>query len=392
MGTRPEVIKLAPVYRAICAEGKLKPIVLLTGQHKQHVDEALSAFDMSVTLELGVMVRRQKLGDLGPRLLRSVVLALRRLQPDYVLVQGDTLSTFAVGWASFLEGVPVGHVEAGLRSGTIDHPFPEEANRRLTSVVTDLDFAPTPDAAENLLREGKPKDRVLITGQTGVDAIRQLSKDHELPAEVGRGPFVTVTFHRRENWALLEDLIGAVKRMALLHPELRFVFPVHWNPAVREKVFPGSKGVPNLSLIDPLPYPVMAALLRQSVLIVTDSGGLQEEGVALGVPVVVAREVTERPEGIATGGLVVAGRDLNKIVRAGRAFLSADRFTSTRETRNVYGDGKAGLRVARGVAWRLGIGRRPADWSPPSIEGRRKRSRRTGSTSGSAGHPRVART
>ncbi len=364
MGTRPEVIKLAPVYKSIAAHKHLDPMVVLSGQHKEHVDEALDAFDLPIEMEFSVMAPRQGLLDLAPRLIEAAAEALEKTQPAYVVVQGDTLSTFVFSWAAFLRGIPVAHVEAGLRSGSIQRPFPEEANRRLTSAITDLDLAPTPQARANLVREGKDPDRIVVTGQTGIDAVRDVSARSSLPDSFPAGPYVTVTFHRRENWPILKELVAAVGRLATRHPDLRIVFPVHWNPAVREAVFPVVEGIPNVLAIDALPYTHMSALLRRSKLIITDSGGLQEEGVALGVPVVVAREVTERPEGVDSGGLFVAGTDPVAIFDVAHGLLSGQRFRATRGARNVYGDGKAGARVARAIAWRLGLNGRPRDWSP----------------------------
>ncbi len=310
------------------------------------------------------MAPRQGLLELAPRLIEAAAEALEKIQPRYVVVQGDTLSTFVFSWAAFLGGIPVAHVEAGLRSGSIERPFPEEANRRLTSAITDLDLAPTPQARANLVREGKDAERIVVTGQTGIDAIRDVSSWSSLPDSFPAGPYVTVTFHRRENWPILSELAAAVGRLATRHPDLCIVFPVHWNPAVREAVFPATEGISNLLAIDPLPYTSMAALLRRSKLIITDSGGLQEEGVALGVPVVVAREITERPEGVESGGLIVAGSDAAAIFEVADSLLSRRTFSAAPGARDVYGDGRAGSRVASAIAWRLGLGDRPLDWSP----------------------------
>uniref|UniRef100_UPI00257DD576 non-hydrolyzing UDP-N-acetylglucosamine 2-epimerase n=1 Tax=Oceanithermus sp. TaxID=2268145 RepID=UPI00257DD576 len=287
------------------------------------------------------------------------------LESDYVLVHGDTLTTFAVAWAAFLEGVPVGHVEAGLRSGRLDEPFPEEANRRLTDVLADLALAPTPGAAANLRAEGFDPARVVVTGQTGIDAVRFAAARGRLPAGLPPGPYVTVTLHRRENWPLLADLAAALARTAGRHPEFTFVYPVHKNPVVREAVRPALAGVPNFVLLEPLEFSEMAALLAASELIVTDSGGLQEEGAALGVPVAVARNVTERPEGVEAGILRLAGNEPEGFERTLRELL-ADAARRARMTAapNPYGDGRAAGRVAAAVAWRLGLGPRPDDWVP----------------------------
>jgi UDP-N-acetylglucosamine 2-epimerase (non-hydrolysing) len=364
-GTRPEATKRAPVYLALKEIPYVRPLVLLTGQHREQLRQALSLFGIQEDRNLDVMQERQALPDLAARILPQAARALKEMGADYVLVHGDTLTTFAVAWAAFLEGLPVGHVEAGLRSGSLKEPFPEEANRRLTDVLTDLDFAPTPLAKENLLREGKREEGILVTGQTGVDAVLLAARLGRLPEGLPKGPYVTVTMHRRENWPLLPDLARALKKVALAFPEITFVYPVHLNPVVREAVFPVLKGVRNFVLLDPLEYGPMAALMKASLLLVTDSGGLQEEGAALGVPVVVLRNVTERPEGLEAGILKLAGTDPEGVYRVVKGLLEdPEELARMRRAPNPYGDGKAGVRVARGVAWRLGLGPRPEDWRP----------------------------
>lgn len=364
-GTRPEATKMAPVYLALERTPGIEPLVLLTGQHREQLMQALSLFGLPVHQNLDVMTERQALPELAARILPQVAGALRGMGADYVLVHGDTLTTFAVAWAAFLAGLPVGHVEAGLRSGNLKEPFPEEANRRLTDALTDLDLAPTPLARENLLKEGKPRESILVTGQTGVDAILLAARLGRLPEGLPPGPYVTVTMHRRENWPILDRLALALRRVAEAFPHLPFVYPVHLNPLVQEKVFPVLKGVRNFLLLDPLEYGPMAALLKESLLIITDSGGLQEEGAALGVPVVVLRNVTERPEGLEAGILKLAGTDPQNVFRTVVELLeNPEALKRMRQAKNPYGDGRAGERVAEGVAWRLGLGPRPEEWQP----------------------------
>ncbi|WP_243030689.1 non-hydrolyzing UDP-N-acetylglucosamine 2-epimerase [Thermus altitudinis] len=364
-GTRPEATKMAPVYLALKGHPHIQPLVLLTGQHREQLRQALGLFGIREDRNLDVMQERQALPDLAARILPQAARALEELRADYVLVHGDTLTTFAVAWAAFLVGLPVGHVEAGLRSGNLKEPFPEEANRRLTDALTDLDFAPTPLARENLLREGKPPETILVTGQTGVDAVLLAARLGQLPQGLPPGPYVTVTMHRRENWPILSELARALRKVAEAFPHLTFVYPVHLNPVVREAVFPVLKGVRNFILLDPLDYGPMAALMRESLLLVTDSGGLQEEGAALGVPVVVLRNVTERPEGLEAGILKLAGTDPERVYRVVAGLLrNPEELARMRQGKNPYGDGKAGVRVAQGVAWRLGLGPRPEDWAP----------------------------
>lgn len=363
-GTRPEATKMAPVYHALKKIAALEPLVLLTGQHREQLIQALSLFNVPETKNLDVMVERQTLPELFARILPQTARALKELEADYVLVHGDTLTTFAVTWAAFLERIPVGHVEAGLRSHNMAEPFPEEANRRLTDVLTDLDLAPTSLSKQNLLDEGKDAERILITGQTAVDAVMFASKVGQLPAGIPDSKLVTVTMHRRENWEILGGLAEALAKAAQEHPAYTFVYPVHLNPVVREAVWPKLEKIPNVILTDPLEYGAMAALMSRSDLFVTDSGGLQEEGAALGVPVIVPRNVTERPEGVAAGIIKLAGTEPEKLYTLTTQLLSdgAERKKMA-SARNPYGDGKAAERCAQGVAWRLGLGERPADWN-----------------------------
>lgn len=364
-GTRPEATKMAPVYHALRQQAGLEPVVLLTGQHRTQLEQALALFEVPAALNLEVMTDRQTLPHLAARILPQAADALRSLNADYVLVHGDTLTTFAVAWAAFLERIPVGHVEAGLRSFNMAEPFPEEANRRLTDTLTQLDLAPTPLARENLLREGKPPHDILVTGQTAVDAVLWAARVGQLPPQVPAGPLVTVTMHRRENWEVLPELAQALAQVARDHPDHTFVYPVHLNPVVREAVWPLLERVPNFVLLDPLEYGAMAALMQRSRLLVTDSGGLQEEGAALGVPVVVLRNVTERPEGLKAGLLRLAGTQGTQVHQMVSGLLAhPQELQAMASGQNPYGDGRASQRVAQGVAWKLGLAPRPADWQP----------------------------
>jgi len=364
-GTRPEATKMALIYHSLRAIEGIEPHVLLTGQHRTQLRHGLEVFDVPETHNLDVMVERQTLPELFARILPQGARKLKEIGADYVLVHGDTLTTFAMTWGAFLEGIPVGHVEAGLRSFSLAEPFPEEANRRLTDVLTDLDLAPTALSKENLLKEGKPSERILVTGQTGIDHVLFASKRGTLPQGVPDGKLVTVTMHRRENWPVLHELAEALARAAHAHREYTFVFPVHLNPVVREAVWPVLSAEPNFVLLEPLDYAQMALLMAKSDLLVTDSGGLQEEGAALGVPVVVLRNVTERPEGVAAGILKLAGTDPENVYTIVSHLLSngAERLRMA-SAKNPYGDGHACERVAQGVAWRLGLGGRPTDWQP----------------------------
>lgn len=354
---------MAPVVEALREQPGLTSLVLVTGQHREQLDAVLRLFALTPDADLNVMRAQQSLPELIGRIVPRAAAALRELRADYVLVHGDTLSTFAVALASFFEGIPVAHVEAGLRSFNLQEPFPEEGNRRLTDVLTDLDLPPTPLAKENLLREGKRASQVVVTGNTEVDAVRRIAPVAVLPAHLPPGPLVTLTMHRRENLPVMRALAETLAVSARNYPAFTFVYPVHLNPAVREAVWDALKGVANVVLEPPYDYLSMVALMRASELIVTDSAGVQEGGVTLGVPVVVLRNVTERPEGAQVGAMKLAGNDPERVRETLESLLAdAGARAAMRGKPNPYGDGQAGVRVAQAVAWRLGLAARPPDW------------------------------
>jgi UDP-N-acetylglucosamine 2-epimerase (non-hydrolysing) len=366
IGTRPEGTKMAPVVFALRNQPELQPIVLSTGQHRQQLEDALRIFGITPDADLQTMTERQTLPGLLARIVPAAADKLRELQTDYVLVHGDTLTTFGVTLAAYYENIPVGHVEAGLRSFNMREPFPEEANRRLTDVLTDLDLPPTRGAKDNLLREGKAESGMVVTGQTQVDAIRYASERGTLPdglPDLTNKKLVAVTMHRRENLPVMRDLAGVLAKAARAHPDFHFVYPVHLNPAVREAVHSVLQTIPNFTLLEPLEYGAMAALMRRSELLITDSGGLQEEGASLSVPVVVLRNVTERPEGLAAGVLKLAGTEPDTAFGVIDELLSSETARAAmRGKPNPYGDGHASERVAQAVAWRLGLAEKPKDW------------------------------
>ncbi|MDL2345422.1 UDP-N-acetylglucosamine 2-epimerase (non-hydrolyzing) [Deinococcus sp. MIMF12] len=368
-GTRPEATKMAPVHSAIGAHPGLTPLILSTGQQRQMLDEALAVFGLTPDEDLQVMTDRQTLADLTGRIVPQAGKMLREMGADMVLVHGDTTTSFCVALSAFYEGIPVGHVEAGLRSGSMREPFPEEANRRLTGVLSDLDFAPTPGSAANLRREGKGELGLFVTGQTAVDAVREvagrMSLRPEWQAKLDGGQrLVTVTMHRRENLPMMPEMAQALADVARAHPDTHFVYPVHLNPAVQEAVRPALSGLPNFELTDPLDYAQMAPLMAASALLATDSGGLQEEGAALGVPVAVLRNVTERPEGLEAGVLTLAGNDPDHLRAVLDRLLSDEaELLRMRSARNPYGDGQAAQRIAQAVAWHFGLAQRPQDWA-----------------------------
>ena len=354
---------MAPVVYALRDQAGLEPLLLVTGQHREQLDSVLDLFKLVPDFDLGVMRAQQTLPDLLARTVPAAAAALKTLRADYVLVHGDTLSTFAVALAAYFEGIPVAHVEAGLRSHNLKEPFPEEANRRLTDVLTDLELPPTPLAKANLLREGKRAETMVVTGNTAVDAVKLVAQGARWP-ELPPGLVVTLTMHRRENLPFLRPLAELFAELAAEFPAYTFVYPVHLNPAVREAVWEPLARAPNVRLTEPLEYAQMIALMSASELIITDSGGLQEEGAALGVPVVVLRNVTERPEGVASGVLKLAGNTPESVVATLRPLLADPAARAAMKGRpNPYGDGFAGVRVAQAVAWRLGLAERPRDWA-----------------------------
>lgn len=367
-GTRPEATKMAPVYRALEATPGLRPLILSTGQQRQMLDAALGVFSLTPDRDLNVMTDRQTLADLTARIVPQAGRTLREMGADMVLVHGDTSTSFCVALSAFYEGIPVGHVEAGLRSGDLREPFPEEANRRLTGVLSTLDFAPTNGSRDNLRREGKSDQGIFVTGQTAVDAVREVAGRVPLRPEWqarvdAAQPLVTVTMHRRENQPMMREMALALARVAQAHPDHHFIYPVHLSPAVQEAVRPALEGVPNFELTEPLDYSDMAPLMAASRLLATDSGGLQEEGAALGVPVAVLRNVTERPEGVEAGVLKLAGNDPAQLETVLKDLLGSEaELQRMRESRNPYGDGQAAGRIARAIAWHFGLQDRPADW------------------------------
>ena len=362
VGTRPEAIKMAPVYLALQKRDDVDVTLLATGQHKEQLGDGLRVFGLEPRKLYKTTIARH-LSDIDADIVRGAAMLLRDTQPDLVVVHGDTLSTFAVAFAAFLEKIPVAHVEAGLRSDRPMEPFPEEMLRRLVGQVSALDLAPTQRAADRLALEGKTK--VVVTGQTGVDAIRYAAQHATLPSEFGSGPFVTVTLHRRENWDRLPEMARGIADVAWNNQKYTFVVPMHRNPIVREALLPAFIGIPNVIVRDALDYGAMAAVLLRSALIITDSGGLQEEGASLGVPVVCCRNVTERPEGTASGIVTLAGTDALHITHHAENLLNDDGLRHRLSLLpNPFGDGKAGQRCADAIAWHLGLADRPQDWHP----------------------------
>ena len=360
-GTRPEAIKMAPVVHALQATPGLTPLVLSTGQHRQMLDQILTTFGITPDVDLQVMEPGQTLAGLTSRAVAQIDRVLAERRPDLVLVQGDTTTAFCAALAAFYQKIPVGHVEAGLRTGTIDSPWPEEANRQLISRLAALHFPPTEPTRANLLREGAPAERVIMTGNTVVDALRFAVRSIEtdpptipgLPTDLlpPERPLVLITGHRRENFGPSFDAIcRAIAELARQFPEVLFIYPVHLNPNVRgpvDRILRPAEQT-NVLLLDPLPYREFIALFRRATVVLSDSGGVQEEAPSLGVPVLVMRESTERPEAVAAGVVKLVGADYDRIVTETALLLSDPNARAAMTgVSNPYGDGRAAERIAQ---------------------------------------------
>jgi UDP-N-acetylglucosamine 2-epimerase (non-hydrolysing) len=366
VGTRPEGIKMAPVIRALAADPDIEPIVISSGQHRELLQQVVDLFDFEVTEDLMVMRPAQSLAELTVRLMTGIDDFLGRFEPDMVLVQGDTTTVLVAALASFYRKIPVGHVEAGLRTGNIWSPFPEEANRTLATPLVSLHFPPTTTARDNLLREGVPADSVFVTGNTVIDALqmeisRQVqpavaaeirsSIEERLGADFGTRRFVLVTGHRRENFGggFLE-ICDALGELGDRFPDTDFVYPVHLNPNVQGPVYERLSGRSNVKLIAPVPYSEFVALLASCTVVLTDSGGVQEEAPSLGKPVLVMRDTTERPEGVASGTVKLTGAERASIVREVTVLLSDPvAYQRMAAAVNPYGDGRAASRILEAI-------------------------------------------
>ena len=370
-GTRPEAIKLAPLIRVLRERADVTPIVVSTGQHREMLDSVTALFDIAPDRELSVMRADQSLAGLTARVVEACDAALAELAPDCLVVQGDTTTAFAAALAAFYRRIPVAHVEAGLRTGRLDSPFPEEANRQMLARLAHWHFAPTAGAATNLLAEGIEAARVHVTGNTVIDALlleaarqedradaaseaseRAIAAATGVPIERVRAgelpPLVLVTAHRRENIGRgFEGICTAIRTLAERHPEHLFVYPVHLNPRVLGPVRAALAGIDNVRLIAPQPYRPFVALMRAARLILSDSGGVQEEAPSLGVPVLVMRDTTERPEGVSAGVVRLVGTDPARIVAEASGLLEdADAHARMSRAANPYGDGRAAARIA----------------------------------------------
>ena len=361
-GTRPEALKMAPLILAMRAADDIEPVVVVSGQHREMLDTVLDLFDIRPDVDLDVMQDRQDLASTTARVLERLSPAVEASRPDMIAVQGDTTSTFVGALVGFYHQIPVAHVEAGLRTGNVRAPYPEEMNRRLTSGLTDLHLAPTPSARDNLISEGVPTDRIVVTGNTIIDTLLHAVEMHcayDDPAladlDSDDSPVLLVTIHRREaRGTAMTQMARALADIARAEPRLRIVFPIHLNPVVRDAFVPVLRGLRNVQLIEPMAYGGFVRLMQRSTLVLTDSGGIQEEAPSLGKPVLVARETTERPEAVAAGTARLVGVDGDRIRDEVLHLLhDRDAYASMANAVNPYGDGHAAARCLDAMRWHL---------------------------------------
>lgn len=362
-GTRPEAIKMAPLVKRLALERTFDSRVCVTAQHRQMLDQVMELFEIVPDYDLDIMRPGQTLSGITNAILARLEPVLKEFSPDLVLVHGDTSTTFCAALAAFYQRIPVGHVEAGLRTGNLLSPWPEEANRKLTGAIARLHFAPTSQSRANLLREGFEEDTIFVTGNTVIDALllasEKLSGDEALAGRTA-GLFqylrqdarlVLITGHRRENFGEgFQRICMAIRLLAQEFQQADFVFPVHLNPNVREPVRRILDGIPNVYLIEPLDYLPFVFLMTRSHIILTDSGGVQEEAPSLGKPVLVMRETTERPEAVEAGTVKLVGTDMAHIVEGVRTLMNdTDEYRRMSFAHNPYGDGKACERIVEGI-------------------------------------------
>ena len=355
-GTRPEAIKMAPVIRHLQATPDLfEVVVCVTAQHRHMLDQMLSVFDITPDVDLNVMEDNQSLASLTAKALTRVTDTLDVVHPDIVLVQGDTTTAMAAALASFYRRIPVGHVEAGLRTSNRLDPFPEEINRRIISTLASYHFAPTPASVRALLAEGHPEDAVQLTGNTIVDAVHFILKrgtPSALPISCDGNRLILVTAHRRENFGEpIRNICSALQEILRRYPGVEIVYPVHPNPNVREPVYRMLSGTPRIHLIAPLQYDEFLSLMARAHFIMTDSGGIQEEAPTLGKPVLVLRRCTERPEAIEAGTARLVGTTVDGILaHAGRLLTDQSEYDRMASISSPFGDGKAAERIVRILA------------------------------------------
>ncbi|MGO0063694.1 non-hydrolyzing UDP-N-acetylglucosamine 2-epimerase [Brevibacillus fluminis] len=370
-GTRPEAIKMAPLVHELGKHPEqIQSIVCVTAQHRQMLDQVLEIFSITPDIDLNIMKDRQTLLQITTRALEALDEVIKEQKPDIVLVHGDTTTTFVASLAAFYNQVAIGHVEAGLRTWDKYSPFPEEMNRQLTGVMADLHFSPTDGAADNLRRENKPEEAIFVTGNTAIDALQTTVRadyTHPVLSKTAGKKMVLMTAHRRENLGEpMRRIFRAVRRLVDEHQDIAVVYPVHLNPAVQEVAQEILGSHERIHLIEPLDAFDFHNFARRAHLILTDSGGVQEEAPSLGVPVLVLRDTTERPEGIEAGTLKLAGTDEDQVYRLADELLrDAAAYEKMAKAANPYGDGKASERIVEAILYHFGYkSERPAPFQP----------------------------
>ncbi|ASS87149.1 UDP-N-acetylglucosamine 2-epimerase [Geobacillus lituanicus] len=359
-GTRPEAIKMAPLVLELQKQSEwIEPIVTVTAQHRQMLDQVLDLFGIRPDYDLNIMKDRQTLAGITTRALEGLDDIMRKVKPDLVLVHGDTTTTFVASLAAFYHQIAIGHVEAGLRTWNKYSPFPEEMNRQLTGVMADLHFAPTKKAYDNLIGENKKPESIFVTGNTAIDALKTTVKDdyrHDILDQIGDDRMILLTAHRRENLGeTMRGMFRAIKRLVETYDDIQVVYPVHLNPAVREAAAEVLGDDPRIHLIEPLDVFDFHNFAARAYLILTDSGGVQEEAPSLGVPVLVLRDTTERPEGIEAGTLKLAGTDEETIYRmASELLTNRSEYEAMAKASNPYGDGQASKRIVDAILYYFG--------------------------------------
>jgi len=374
-GTRPEAIKVAPVVKELERHARLRPVVAVTGQHREMLDQVNQVFDITPDFDLNILSHGQTLYGITTKSLVGLEPIISEVAPAAVLVQGDTSTAFVAALAAFYQQVPVVHLEAGLRTSNKYNPFPEEMNRRLATQLTDVHLAPTTLARDNLLLENVPRESITVTGNTVIDALKVVTSVprpvHDPQLErflqaAGDRQVLVVTSHRRESWGEpIRHTAEAVAELARRHPDLMVLLPAHRNPVVRDAILPPLAGLDNVVVTEPLDYPDFCQALQRSTVVLTDSGGVQEEAPSLGKPVLVLRETTERPEAVTAGSAKLVGTDAGRIVaEVSRLLTDSAAYDEMAQARNPYGDGAAARRGVAAIAAFLGLGDRPSEFDP----------------------------
>ena len=371
-GTRPEAIKVAPIITALDTDERFESIAVSTGQHREMLEQVNTMFGIEPKLDLQLMVPGQGLNQIVSRALVGLDGIIDAEKPDVIIAQGDTSTAMAAALAGFHRGVKIVHLEAGLRTGDIDSPFPEEANRKIISQVAKLHLAPTKGSMENLRRENVRSKDIAVTGNTVIDALLEAAswetefEDSTLQkAAASDKRLVVVTTHRRENLEAMKEIGGAVKDLAEIYPDINFALPLHLNPKVREAVLPEVESLANVIITNPLPYDQFTKLQDRATIVLTDSGGVQEEAPALGKPVLVMRQNTERPEAVVAGTVKLVGTNRSLIVAEAKLLLDdAAAYDAMANAVNPYGDGKGAARAVAAIAELLGVGERLPDFAP----------------------------